>query len=318
MPTNRWLGLGIETVYGSNVALTKFIKIEDESIKEKIDWYDHETVGYDTPDDSYIVKRQVSGDITWVPCPDEIGEFLHCMLPKYAYSTTGTADTHTYDNGTSAECPSMTIRVRRDFSEKASYVGIKPSTLEFSAEAGKPLVVTATVIGKDQSAVAGGVGSAAAFMADQVFLLTRGSFKVNGSQNANVKAVNIKIDYNYDADGDMALGTASMSNLRYQGLKVTGAITLTKPDTSIYGTYYRQGTFGSLHVKFMAKTSAGTVRPLYLRIPSLHWQEANEGNISKRELNEAEYNFVANYSTGSALTIQAILENNHGTSYPNT
>lgn len=315
MPTNRHMGIGIESSFGTQQAIQKNLRINDESLKEEIEWYDHETVAYNAGEESYPAKRWVSGDVNMAPCPDEIGEFLYCMLPNYSDGTTGVIWEHTFDDGTTSENSSLTINVQRDYSGRATYLGCKPSKMEFTAEVGKPLMVNASILGKRQSAD-NAAGSAPTFEADEVYMLTAGSIKVNGSVLSTVKALTISADWNYDADGDQAVGSSEMQDLRFQNLKVEGSITLTRPSTSIYGTYIHQDTAGSLHCKFTAYSSGGTALDLWLRIPKLHWQDGNEGNIDKRTLNEAEYKFVANYSTGSGFTFQTYLENNHGTAYP--
>ena len=316
MPTDRHLGIGHEVAFGSQVAITKFLRIENETLKEEDAYYHHETVAYDSPEDSYVVDRTVKGGIKMVPCPDEIGELLFAFFGQYSYATAGTADTHTFDNGSSAEAPFLTIAVQRDTSGKADYVGCKVDSFELSAEQGGPLVTNWDIMGKEQAAVAGG-GSAPTFMVDHPYLMNTGVFKLNGDTYTTIKAISIKFSNNYDDKGDKAIGTASMSDLRRQMIKIEGSVTLTKPDTALYGTSYRQGASGAIHVTFHAKTSGGTTRPLIVTVPKVHWTDASEGNIDKRDLNEAEYKFEGNYSVGSAYTGQIILENNHGTSYPN-
>lgn len=313
---HRYLAVGIETVFGSLHAKDKYIRVESEGLKEEAILTPHETVAYDSPDMHYVTARKVKGDVVWAPCPDEIGEFLYCMFGSYTYTGAGTYDTHVFDNGTTDNTPaSLSIHVRRDTSKEGVYTGCKHS-LELSMEAGKPLIVTASVVGQDQQTVVG-AGSAPTFMADKPFLFTSGTVLVNGVDTKTVKACNIKIDNNYDEDGYFCLGTAGPREFIRQAFSVTGGVTLSVPDTNIYGTHYRQGSAGSLHVTCSAKTSGGTTRALNIRIPKLQWTEAEEGNLTKRDQNVAEYSFEANYSTGSVYTCLISLTNNHGTSYPN-
>lgn len=48
-------------------------------------------------------------------------------------------------------------------------------------------------------------------------------------------------------------------------------------------------------------------------MPNVYITEAQPGNINKREVNETEYSFVADYATGSSFTIQYALTADTGT-----
>jgi len=299
MAAERYLGVGLETNYGSAASISDYIKIIEEDINEINDYYEHETVAYRALDAAYVTKRHVEGGFSFLPRRNNCHKILYAALGSYTEGSTE----YTYQDGTSL--PSLTIAVGRPTSGEAKYTGCKINKLEINAEAGNPLVFSVDVLGKEEYATGGSLATPT-YTTDQVYLLTNGSVEVGGVSK-NVKAISITLDNAVDVDNDIVVGSLSPVTLKAQGLKIEGDFTLTDPDSTIYSKY-RSGDSASLKLTCYGKTANGTAKKLIIEIPKAYFVKGSEGPLSKRERNEAEYSFRAAYSTNDGYTIKITRE----------
>ena len=317
MAASRYLSIGQEAAYGDGTAgYDEFIAIKDESIVETVEWFEHENVQNRTIVDAYVTKRRVEGDFTWHPKPSNIGHVARIVMGKEA-AVTGTAtagvSVHTFTPGTVGSTnPSATINVYRNTSLETKYAGCMLD-IELAASMGEPLVATATVYGQ-RIYEYGSAGDTPTWATDHAYILTSGGVTILGASNSYVSDVSVSIENGYDPDGDTTIGTAYPRDMREQGFRVSGSLSLTRPNGTMH-QYYRGGSSTSILLSFNAKTALGSTQAMTLSMPKVYLTGAGPGNISGNDLNPQDYDFVAAYDSGSAAALIWKIKNSDDSRY---
>ena len=235
----RYLGLGKESVYGTAVAVSKYVPYTDESITEDNSFLYAETVESRSVVKARLGAYKVGGGINLYTEPENCGFLLYSALG--ALSTTGPADTsaytHTFTPGTSML--GMTAFVGSDVTAGALKItSALTKSLEIKCVTGEFVSMAVDMVGQKGEQVA---LASPSFSALDPFVFHEGSVEIATVADTNVEAMTVKIE-NDIYDDDYSLGSRFRRRGGVGGLKVSGTMDLNFGSLTEWKQFYDGST----------------------------------------------------------------------------
>lgn len=224
------IGIGVETAWGTAVAVTDYIEAMSESLSTEIERFETRNIvgGVHEADDSAGVKRH-AGDVVFAAHPDNLGHFLKGVFGVNSVSSLGN-DLFRNDftpatalTGSLHPLPSYTMEVFRpaatDVSTSFQYAGAQFNTLQISVAPNQDVRVTAGLIAKAQAFVA---KTTATFPNSplQPFTFDTASVSIAGAAVTRVEAITLNFNNNLEGVPTLNADT-EIAKIRRNGPAVT-------------------------------------------------------------------------------------------------
>jgi hypothetical protein len=245
-----FIGLGLETTWGTAVAATDYFKAMSENLTATKDRFEVENIvnTMTEPDDSGGVER-VAGQIVATGHPVSIGHFLAGTFGQSSVAIVLSSElwavsfqAREMDVSTANSLPGYTIEVFRDVTSSQQYDGCVFAGCEFSIAPNQGLQATANIIGKGTQNIA---ATTATFPGSPTgyFSFDTASLSIGGAGTAVIEALTISVNNNLE--GIPALeATKEISKIKRSGPVTTNLSgTLSFDDITEYNRFINQDEF---------------------------------------------------------------------------
>ncbi|MDA7548542.1 phage tail tube protein [bacterium] len=322
--TNRYVGLVKESAYGTDPGSAYvYGEVDDESIKHNYDVLQRTDMSRYGAAKSNTGKEYSEGDINMAMLADNFtGLALTGLFPT---DTVGSvADglyPHVYtEAGTDR---SFTMKVGREEKEH-TYTGIVVDSLSISANLNEYAMVSASFMGKAESAVA--TLATPSFNTNDALYFSDAKVFFNGDATASNLVKSISFDINMNRDGDNACGLGDATYIRappFQRREISGTIEFNKIiHTAVESepTYTEltaadglelSGSGIELKVQFGDESVADVLTFNFYKIRF----EAPDANVSGRDTQTMTVPFVALFSPNDSKMMDITLRNAQSSAY---
>lgn len=323
---NRYVGLVKESTYGTDpTSGYVFGEVDDESIKHSYDVLQRTDMSRYGTAKSNTGKEYSEGDINMAMLGDNFtGLLLTGLFPT---DTVGTISSGLYPHvyteaGTDR---SFTMLVGREEKEH-TYTGIVVDSLSVSANLNEYAMVSASFMGRAESALATIGASSPAFNTNDPLYFADAKVFFNGDATSSNLVKSISFDINMNRDGDNACGLGDATYTRippFQRREVTGTIEFNKIiHTAVESepTYAEltaadglefSGSGVELKVQFGDESVADVLTFNFYKIRF----EAPDANVSGRDTQTMTVPFIALYSTDDSKMMDITLRNGQSSAY---
>lgn len=320
---NRYVGIVKETTYGTDPGSGyKYGEVDDESMKHSYDVLQRTDMSRYGTAKTNTGKEFSEGDITLAATTDDFtGLILTGLFPTDTVS--GASDPYTHTFTEEGDDRSFTLKVGREEKEH-TYTGVAVDSLSLSANINEYAMVTASMMGQSESAVAA-LGTPTFANRDALYFSDAKIF-FNGNATASnlVKSISFDIALNRDGDNACGLGDATYTRLPpTQRREVTGTIEFNKiihpisPATTgpnsepSYGELTAadglefSGSGVELKVQLGDESTADMMVFNFYKIRF----EAPDANVSGRDTQTMSVPFIALYSTDDSKMMDVTMKN---------
>ncbi len=183
----RYIGLGVETIFGTPVAATKYIDVKDFDIKDEASFGDQEGVADRVGiRKSAIQFEQGSGGWNmYLEAENGLTRVLEALFGQSASAVQGSGNAHTFDPlADLTDKPSLTVRTGRDADEEISG-GRMIESFETTFTAGQFMMGRVETVGQDSQ-------DALAAIASPSFATTKGFTAKSGVLQVDAAAVDLR------------------------------------------------------------------------------------------------------------------------------
>ena len=324
--TNRYVGIVKESSYGTDpTSGYVFGEIDDESIKHNYDVLQRTDMSRYGTAKSNTGKEYSEGDINMAMLADNfLGTVLTGAFPT---DTVGSVASGLYPHvyteaGTDR---SFTMKVGREEKEH-THTGIVVDSLSISANLNEYAMVSASFMGKAESALANIGASSPAFAGGDALYFSDAKVFINGDATASNLVKSISFDINMNRDGDNACGLGDATYVRappFQRREVTGTIEFNKIiHTAVESepTYAEltaadglelKGSGIKLKVQFGSESVADVLTFNFYKIRF----EAPDANVSGRDTQTMTVPFMALFSPDDSKMMDITLRNAQSSAY---
>jgi hypothetical protein len=322
--TNRYVGLVKESTYGTDPT-TGYVygEVDDESMKHNYDVLQRTDMSRYGAAKSNTGKEYSEGDINMAMLADNFtGLVLTGLFPT---DTTGSISGGLYPHvfteaGTDR---SFTMKVGRE-EKQHTYTGVVVDSLSVSANLNEYAMVSASFMGKAESAVA--ALATPTFDTNDALYFSDAKVFFNGDSTASNLVKSISFDINMNRDGDNACGLGDATYIRappFQRREVTGTIEFNKIiHTAVESepTYTEltaadglelSGSGIELKVQFGDESVADVLTFNFYKIRF----EAPDANVSGRDTQTMTVPFVALFSPDDSKMMDITLRNAQSSQY---
>jgi hypothetical protein len=324
--TNRYVGIVKESTYGTDpTSGYVFGEVDDESIKHNYDVLQRTDMSRYGAAKSNTGKEYSEGDINMAMLADNfLGTVLTGVFPT---DTVGTISSglypHVYTEAGADR--SFTMLVGREEKEH-TYTGIVVDSLSISANLNEYAMVSASFMGKAESALAAIGASSPAFAGGDALYFSDAKVFINGDSTASNLVKSISFDINMNRDGDNACGLGDATYVRappFQRREVTGTIEFNKIiHTAVESepTYAEltaadglelKGSGIKLKVQFGDESVADILTFNFYKIRF----EAPDANVSGRDTQTMTVPFIALFSPDDSKMMDITLRNAQSGAY---
>ena len=320
---NRYVAIVKETTYGTDPATGyKYGEVDDESIKHTYDVLQRTDMSRYGTAKSNTGKEFSEGDISLAMTTDDFtGLVLSGLFPTD--TVTGASDPYTHTFTEAGTDRSFTLKIGREEKEH-TYTGVAIDSLSVSANINEYAMVSASMMGKAESAVAN-LGTPT--FADRAALyFSDAKIFFNGNATASNLVKSISFDINLNRDGDNACGLGDATYVRLppsQRREVSGTIEFNKivhtavSDEPTYTQltsadgYELSGSGVELKVQFGDESTADMMVFNFYKIRF----EAPDANVSGRDTQTMSVPFIALYSTDDSMMMDVAMKNATSSAY---
>lgn len=322
--TNRYVGLVKESTYGTDPGSAYvYGEVDDESMKHNYDVLQRTDMSRYGAAKSNTGKEYSEGDINMAMLADNFtGLVLTGLFPT---DTVGTIDAGLYPHvyteaGTDR---SFTMKVGRE-EKQHTYTGVVVDSLSVSANLNEYAMVSASFMGKAESAVAS--LATPSFNTNDALYFSDAKVFFNGDATASNLVKSISFDINMNRDGDNACGLGDATYVRappFQRREVSGTIEFNKIiHTAVESepTYTEltaadglelSGSGIELKVQFGDESVADVLTFNFYKIRF----EAPDANVSGRDTQTMTVPFVALFSPDDSKMMDITLRNTQSSAY---
>lgn len=316
---NRYVGIVEESTYGTDpTSGYNFGEVDDESIKHSYDVLQRTDMSRYGTAKSNTGKEYSEGDINMAMLNDGFtGKILTGLFPT---DTVGSIVSglypHTFtEAGTDR---SFTLKIGREEKEH-TYTGIVVDSLSVSANLNEYAMVSASFMGRAESALATIGASSPAFNTnDPLYFADAKVFFNNDATSSNlVKSISFDINMNRDGDNACGLGDATYTRIPpFQRREVTGTIEFNK---IVHSAVESEPTYAlltqadglewggsgiKLKVQFGNESVADVLTFNFYKIRF----EAPDSNVSGRDTQTMTVPFIALYSTDDSKMMDIVMK----------
>ena len=322
---NRYVGLVKEASYGTDpTSGYVFGEVDDESMKHTYDVMQRTDMSRYGTAKSNTGKEFSEGDINMAMLADNFtGLILTGLFPTD--TVTGSSPTYTHTFTEAGTDRSFTMLVGREEKEH-TYTGIAVDSMSVSANINEYAMISASFMGKAESALANiGASSPAFNTADPLYFADAKVF-FNGDTTASnlVKSISFDINMNRDGDNACGLGDATYTRLPpFQRREISGSIEFNKivhtaaesePTyaelTSADGLELK-GSGIELKVQFGDESTADVLTFNFYKIRF----EAPDANVSGRDTQTMTVPFIALFSPDDSKMMDVVMKNSASGAY---
>ena len=322
--TNRYVGLVKESTYGTDPGSAYvYGEVDDESMKHNYDVLQRTDMSRYGAAKSNTGKEYSEGDINMAMLADNFtGLVLTGLFPT---DTVGTIASGLYPHvyteaGTDR---SFTMKVGRE-EKQHTYTGVVVDSLSVSANLNEYAMVSASFMGKAESAVAS--LATPSFNTNDALYFSDAKIFFNGDATASNLVKSISFDINMNRDGDNACGLGDATYVRappFQRREVSGTIEFNKIiHTAVESepTYTEltaadglelSGSGIELKVQFGDESVADVLTFNFYKIRF----EAPDANVSGRDTQTMTVPFVALFSPDDSKMMDITLRNANSSAY---
>lgn len=303
------IGIGKETIWGTAVAASEYIKALSESMPVTIDRFDTVNIhgGYYEPDDEAGIQR-IAGEIVAAAHPETLGYLLAGAMGQTSVTSLASDLAETAfalrqsEVSSLASLPPYTLEVYRDtFNSSAQqYAGIQFNSLQLQYQPNADVRATANLIGKSQADIAATTPSFPGSPTG-VFNFSTVSLSIGGAANVYVEAFNIQIQNNLEGIGALNNGSTIERIRRSNVPLVTFGGTAAFEDTTEYQNFLSQ-----TEQAFVINCTKADSFRLLIDMPRCVYTAFPLG-MPGRERLTVGFEGKARYQTSSANTILALL-----------
>lgn len=313
--SERYIGVGEETVYGTAVAATDFIEGINEAVNTRIEDKAQETMAIRADEKSQSGLMTSEGSFEMYVEPENgFGWLLKWALGDPVSAVVGTSTTYTHTwSPPSDTLDAFTVRIGRETKEHV-FPGCLIDQLEISAETGDYAIARVTVMGKDEDAP-GSLGTPT-FSDLKAFIFTGAAFEIDDGVNTTLRTFNLLINNNTETDAHTMGDGAYQAQPDVQRLDITGTLDLSDFDNTEF-TSFTGGSSVKLMLKFTGEVVAASPTHTYeltITLPKCIYQDY-ESNISARDVQRARTPFKAYYDDSVDYIAEIVLKNEVA-SYP--
>lgn len=320
---NRYVALVKETTYGTDPTTGyKYGEVDDESLKHSYDVLQRTDMSRYGTTKTNTGKEYSEGDLTLAATTDDFtGLLLTGLFPTD--TVTGGSDPYTHTFTEAGTDRSFTFKVGREEKEH-TYTGVAVDSLSVSANLNEYAMVTASVMGQAESAVAS-LGTPTFANRDALYFSDAKIF-FNGNATASnlVKSVSFDIALNRDGDNACGLGDATYTRIPpTQRREITGTIEFNKiihtavSDEPTYTEltqadgFELSGSGVELKVQLGDESTADMMVFSFYKIRF----EAPDSNVSGRDTQTMTVPFIALFSTDDSKMMDIAMKNATATAY---
>ena len=322
--TNRYVGLVKESAYGTDPTRGYvYGEVDDESMKHKYDVLQRTDMSRYGAAKSNTGKEYSEGDINMAMLADNFtGLVLTGLFPT---DTVGSIVSGLYPHvyteaGTDR---SFTMKVGRE-EKQHTYTGVVVDSLSVSANLNEYAMVSASFMGKAESAVAS--LATPSFNTNDALYFSDAKVFFNGDATASNLVKSISFDINMNRDGDNACGLGDATYIRappFQRREISGTIEFNKIiHTAVESepTYTEltaadglelSGSGIELKVQFGDESVADVLTFNFYKIRF----EAPDANVSGRDTQTMTVPFVALFSPNDSKMMDITLRNAQSSAY---
>ena len=322
--TNRYVGLVKESAYGTDpTSGYVYGEVDDESMKHNYDVLQRTDMSRYGAAKSNTGKEYSEGDINMAMLADNFtGLVLTGLFPT---DTVGSIVSGLYPHvyteaGTDR---SFTMKVGRE-EKQHTYTGVVVDSLSVSANLNEYAMVSASFMGKAESAVAS--LATPSFNTNDALYFSDAKVFFNGDATASNLVKSISFDINMNRDGDNACGLGDATYIRappFQRREISGTIEFNKIiHTAVESepTYTEltaadglelSGSGIELKVQFGDESVADVLTFNFYKIRF----EAPDANVSGRDTQTMTVPFVALFSPNDSKMMDITLRNAQSSAY---
>lgn len=312
--TPRYFGLEKQAVYETYVAVTEYIDIISEELKEENQMILPETgAGYD-PRIGLPGGFKASGSLEWYPTPENLGLPLVGMLG--APSTAGVGDPYTHTFLSSEDPLYLSGEVGTLVAVGAKKLtGMACTKMEIEVEAGELAVAKLDFFVKKSEQVALGTPT---FPTDPPFQYHKADLDAGGgSIKAFVSACKLAIERSFP-DDEYSLGDRLLTYAFPEALKISGEVDLYFEALTEWKRFY-DGTTGTAPGAVVAPfvvdlelLGVDATSKVNFEMGDVFWN-THEANLDRRSRTMEKVEFVAMYDVTNAAALKVDLMNSIAT-----
>jgi len=312
---NRYVAIGKESSYGTEVPADSWGEVDDESFATKMDLMTRQDMSRAVVGKSVTGTEYSEGGYNMAVQLDTfLGETLAAFFPKTAIAST----IHTFSEPslTADTYNSYTFEIGRE--EKiVTYTGMVASTLSLTATVGEYVMLSAEFVGQREKATVDAISDTAVTFSGaalDALYFSNGTVKFDDgtgaapAASASVKSITFDVNLNPDTDNSYALGDSTYSSQpKMQRREVSGTVEFNKvlyglqgtdePDyTSLVdtgGLAYNDGVTPVMILEFQ-EDSNGTNNYIKFNFYNIRW-ETPSTNVSGRDTQTMSVGFVGLY-----------------------
>ena len=228
--SNRYVGIVKEASYGTDPGTGYYFgEVDDESIKHTYEVLQRTDMSRYGAAKSNTGKEFCEGDINMAAINDGFtATVLTGLFPTD--TVTGSSPTYTHTFTEAGTDRSFALKVGREEKEH-TYTGVAVDSLSVSANLNEYAMVSASFMGKAESALASVGSSLTGFSSNDPLYFADAKIFFNGNGTASNLVKSISFDINMNRDGDNACGLGDATYVRippFQRREITGTIEFNK------------------------------------------------------------------------------------------
>jgi len=322
---NRYVGIVKESTYGTDpTSGYVFGEVDDESMKHTYEVMQRTDMTRYGTAKSNTGKEFSEGDINMAMLADNfLGTVLTGLFPTD--TVTGSSPTYTHTFTEAGTDRSFTMLVGREEKEH-TYTGVAVNSMSVSANINEYAMISASFMGKAESALASIGASSPAFNTNDPLYFADAKVFFNGDSTASNLVKSISFDINMNRDGDNACGLGDATYVRlppFQRREITGTIEFNKiVHTAVESepTYTQltsadglelSGSGIELKVQFGDESTADVLTFNFYKIRF----EAPDANVSGRDTQTMTVPFIALFSPDDSKMMDVAMKNGQSAAY---
>lgn len=306
-----WIGVGVESTYGSPVAITDYIPFIQNSLDGKQDKIGNEAA-YGIREkvfDSVQGKRWSEGDITVNANAKQLGYFLYGALgTDTPANVAGSVYDHTMVRNNATTPKSLTITQDRSV-DRQFYPGVGVKTLEFSVS--DALVeIKASLLGKFPITTTSGTNTTASggvySFGDAQFAF--GATVAGAAAAANLKPHDLTLTIENNTEVVHRFGSTDADSINHKEFEVGGSGTVYFETTAQRDAYYNNTKQAAAFELFGPGIGGGYVDTLTINLYRVRL-DSRTLETGLADFYAEAFDFVCEYDNANSKSVDAVLRN---------
>lgn len=306
-----WIGVGVESTYGSPVAIADYIPFTENSLKGMTEKINNEAA-YGVREkvfDSVVGKQWSEGDITINVDSKNVGYFLYAALGSNSPSNVaGSVYDHTVSRNNSSTPKSLTV-VNDRVVDRQYYCGIAVKTLEFEVT---DALATAksNLMGKFPITTTSGSLTTAS---GSVFAFKDNHFAFGSTPSAAVSATNLKpselkVSIENNSEAVFRHGSSNVDQIAHKEFEVKAEGTIFFENTTDRDTYYNNTKQAAAMKLTGVGIGGGYSEALTLNFYRVQ-MESWELETGLADFYAEKFSLVTEYDNANSKSFDAVLRN---------